>query len=88
MNDIEFGRKKRVAIFLRGGSGVGKTTIADALVETNLAGGLDDATNDYAELLDENGGNKFISLNIVKSDRKRYNAPPEDTEWLRLDYKC
>ena len=70
-------------------SGAGDGTgLADALVETNLAGGLDDATNDYAELLDENGDNKFISLNIVKSDRKRYNAPPEDTEWLRLDYKC
>jgi shikimate kinase len=32
-NNIEFGLEKKVAIFLRGGSGVGKTTIADALVE-------------------------------------------------------
>ncbi len=33
MNNIEFGVQKRVALFLRGGSGVGKTTIADALVK-------------------------------------------------------
>ena len=33
MSNIEFGVKKRVALFLRGGSGVGKTTIADALVK-------------------------------------------------------
>ena len=33
MNNIEFGVKKRVTILLRGGSGVGKTTIADALVK-------------------------------------------------------
>ncbi len=33
MSNIEFGIKKRVVLFLRGGSGVGKTTIADALVK-------------------------------------------------------
>ncbi len=33
MSNIEFGVKKGVALFLRGGSGVGKTTIADALVK-------------------------------------------------------
>ncbi len=33
MSNKEFGVKKRVALFLRGGSGVGKTTIADALVK-------------------------------------------------------
>ncbi len=33
MSDKEFGVKKRVVLFLRGGSGVGKTTIADALVK-------------------------------------------------------
>ncbi len=33
MSNTEFGLKKRVALFLRGGSGVGKTTIADALVK-------------------------------------------------------
>ena len=33
MSDTEFGVKKRVVLFLRGGSGVGKTTIADALVK-------------------------------------------------------
>ena len=33
MNNIEFGVKKRVVLFLRGGSGVGKTIIADALVK-------------------------------------------------------
>ncbi len=33
MSIIEFGIKKEVVLFLRGGSGVGKTTIADALVK-------------------------------------------------------
>ena len=33
MSNLEFGIKKNVALFLRGGSGVGKTTIADALVK-------------------------------------------------------
>ncbi len=33
MSNLEFGVKKKVALFLRGGSGVGKTTIADALVK-------------------------------------------------------
>lgn len=33
MNDIEFGRKKKAVVFLRGGTGVGKTTIANALVK-------------------------------------------------------
>ncbi|KKN17722.1 hypothetical protein LCGC14_0963010 [marine sediment metagenome] len=33
MSNIEFSIKKRIALFLRGGSGVGKTTIADALVK-------------------------------------------------------
>ena len=33
MNNIEFGRKKKVVVFLRGGTGVGKTTIADTLVK-------------------------------------------------------
>ena len=33
MINLEFGVKKKVALFLRGGSGVGKTTIADALVK-------------------------------------------------------
>ena len=33
MSNLKFGVKKKVALFLRGGSGVGKTTIADALVK-------------------------------------------------------
>ncbi len=33
MSDLKYGVKKKVALFLRGGSGVGKTTIADALVK-------------------------------------------------------
>ena len=33
MNNLEFGKKKKIALFLRGGSGVGKTTITDALVK-------------------------------------------------------
>ena len=33
MSNVIFGVKKGVALFLRGGSGVGKTTIADALVK-------------------------------------------------------
>ena len=33
MSKTEFGVKKGVVLFLRGGSGVGKTTIADALVK-------------------------------------------------------
>ena len=33
MSNLEFSVKKKVALFLRGGSGVGKTTIADALVK-------------------------------------------------------
>ncbi len=33
MSNTEFGLKKGVALFLRGGSGVGKTTIADVLVK-------------------------------------------------------
>jgi len=33
MSNSKFGVKKKVTLFLRGGSGVGKTTIADALVK-------------------------------------------------------
>jgi len=33
MSNLEFGVEKRVALFLRGGSGVGKTTVADALIK-------------------------------------------------------
>ncbi len=33
MNNIEFGRRKKVVVFLRGGTGVGKTTVADTLVK-------------------------------------------------------
>ncbi len=33
MSNLKFGVKKKVVLFLRGGSGVGKTTIADALVK-------------------------------------------------------
>ena len=33
MKNMEFGRKKKVVVFLRGGTGVGKTTVADTLVK-------------------------------------------------------
>jgi hypothetical protein len=63
------------------------------IFSTNLAGGLDDGTYDYAELeqIYENyitgTGFKWVSLHIRPNERNRYNEPPHDDEELVIDYR-
>jgi hypothetical protein len=60
---------------------------------TNLAGGLDDGTGDYAELeqIFENNitgtGFKWVSLHMRPNERNRYNSPPSDDEELCMDLR-
>ena len=77
--------RRLVQVTTGGGDGSG---LAAALAETNLAGGANDATYDYAELLDENGDRTIISLNIRPDQHQRLSSPFADTEWMHVDYKC
>lgn len=60
---------------------------------TNLLGGLDDGTGDYAEIeqIFENfivgTGFKWISYHIRPNERNRMDAPPEDDEEACVDYR-
>ena len=73
-----------------GGDGSGVVT---PFGPTNLSGGLDDGTGDYAELeqVFENfitgTGFKWISYHIRPNERNRMDAPPEDDEEACVDYR-
>ena len=60
---------------------------------TNLAGGLDDGTGDYAEVeqIFQNSivgtGFKWISQHMRPDERNRYNEPPHDDEEIVIDYR-
>lgn len=73
-----------------GGDGTGTPA---ALSATNLAGGLDDGTGDYAELrpiIDNEitlTGYKWVSLWILPDDRNRLKLAPRDSEDIVIDYR-
>lgn len=73
-----------------GGNGTG---LPAALSATNLAGGLNDGTGDYAELeqVYENTitltGYKFIAFWILPAEKNRMNAPLQQSEELVVDYR-
>lgn len=77
--------RRLVQVTTGGGDGTG---VAGALVATNLAGGANDATHDYAEALDENGDLKFLLFNIRPDLRNSLKEPFAESEWLHADYKC
>lgn len=72
-----------------GGDGTG--TVSP--FSTNLSGGLNNGTGDYAELeqIFENSisgtGFKWISLHIRPNERNRYSEPPADDEEMCVDYR-
>lgn len=73
-----------------GGDGTGTPA---ALAATNLAGGMNDGTGDYAELppIINNEitltGYQWLSLWILPDDRNRLSVPPIDSEELVVDYR-
>ncbi len=81
---------QRIVQVQYGGDGSG---VVSTFAATNLAGGADDGTGDYAELeqVFENAitgtGYKWISFWILPGDRNRMNKPPRNTEELVIDYR-
>lgn len=87
---------KRIMQLMWGGDGSG--TVA-AIAATNLSGGLDDGSGDYAELEQvrevndgssiENSttGFKWVSFHIRPNERNRLNSPPSDDEEICIDYR-
>ncbi len=73
-----------------GGDGSG---VVSAFGPSNLAGGLDDGTGDYAELeqVFENvivsTGFNLLALHIRANETNRLSSPPEDDEELVVDYR-
>jgi len=63
------------------------------LAATPLAGGLNDATFDYAELeqVYKNNisatGYKWIAFNVRPDQKNRMKVPPQDSEELYMDYR-
>lgn len=78
---------KRLIQAIYGGDGSG---VQSALIATPLAGGLDDGTGDYAELLtvDNNAlsGYRFVSFHIRPNEINRMNIPPSESEELDIVY--
>jgi len=60
---------------------------------TNLSGGLDDGTADFAEIeqIFQNSivgtGFKWVCLHMRPNERNRYNEPPQDDEEQTIDYR-
>lgn len=81
---------KRLVVAQYGGDGTG---IVSTFGPTNLSGGLDDGTGDYAELeqVFENNisgtGFKWLSMHMRPNERNRLNSPPEDDEEMCVDYR-
>jgi hypothetical protein len=73
-------------------AGDGSAT-ASTFALTNLAGGLDDGTGDYAEIeqIFENSivatGYKWLSLHIRPDEDNRYSTPPAVSEEAWVDYR-
>jgi hypothetical protein len=80
---------KRIMQVQYGGDGTGLVST----FSTNLAGGLDDGTGDYAELeqIFENfitgTGFKWVSLHMRPNERNRLSSPPIDDEELCIDFR-
>lgn len=81
---------KRIMTARYGGTGLG---LAATFGPTNLAGGLDNGTGDYAELeqvyenLVANTGYKWLSFHIRINEPNRLNKPPKDDEEMVVDYR-
>lgn len=73
-----------------GGDGTG---VVATFGPTNLAGGLDDGTGDYAEIPQvylnniSLTGYKYASLHIRPLEKNRLDRPPRDSEELITDYR-
>jgi hypothetical protein len=72
-----------------GGDGTGLVST----FSTNLSGGLDDGTGDYAELeqiyenLVTGTGFKWVSLHMRPNERNRLSSPPIDDEEVCIDFR-
>lgn len=81
---------KRIMQAQWGGDGTG---VVSTFGPTNLAGGLDNGTGDYAEVeqVYENAisgtGFSWMSLHMRPNERNRFNSPPEDDEEMTVDYR-
>lgn len=81
---------KRLIQVQYGGNGSG---VVAAFGPTNLAGGLDNGTGDYAEVeqvfenLIVDTGYKWIIFHVRPNENNRMNKPPEDDEEVTLDYR-
>ena len=81
---------KRIVQVQYGGDGTGTVS---TLAETDLAGGLDDGTGDYAELEQiyrnniANTGYKWVSFHIRPLEQNRMNKPPQEDEEIIADYR-
>lgn len=81
---------RRIVQAQYGGDGSGTVT---PFAATNLTGGLNDGTGDYAELeqIYENfiigTGFKWVSLHMRPNERNRYSEPPSDDEELSIDFR-
>jgi len=80
---------KRIMLAQWGGDG---SAVVATFGPTNLLGGLDDGTGDYAELeqVFENviagTGFKWLSMHMRPNERNRLSAPPEDDEEMVVEY--
>jgi hypothetical protein len=81
---------KLIAQFRYGGDG---SDIPTPVAYTNLAGGLNDGTGDYAEIEQIFGneisqtGYKFISFRMDNAAINAMDLPPETDEELTIDYR-
>lgn len=81
---------KRIMMVQYGGTGLG---VAATFAATNLAGGLDNGTGDYAELEQiyenvlVNTGYKWLSFHIRPNERNRMKDPVSQDEELNVDYR-
>lgn len=80
---------RRIMQVIYGGDGSG---VVAALAPTNLTGGLDNGSGDYAELeqvyenLQSGTGFKFVSFWILSDVRNRLSEPPADDEEVWGDF--
>jgi len=76
-----------------GGETADGSGVVTAFGPTNLSGGLDNGTGDYAEVeqIFQNSisgtGFKWVCLHMRPDERNRYNEPPQDDEEQVIDYR-
>jgi hypothetical protein len=86
-------RKWLQVIYGGGGATADGSGTPGVLAETELSGGLNDGSGDYAEIppVINNEitltGYKWVSLWILPDDRNRLNTVPRDSEELTIDYR-